>query len=50
MRAWERPWIGFEKGDQPQLLWNVKGRKVHAVEDIPDIVLKNLVEKYPDRV
>lgn len=50
MRAWERPWIGFEKGDEEQILWNVKGRKVHRVEDIPDIAIKNLVERYPDRV
>lgn len=50
MRAWERPWIGFEKGDDTQILWNVKGRKVHSVNDIPDIVMENLVAKYPDRV
>ncbi len=50
MRAWERPWSGHQKGDDTQLLANVKGTKLHSVEDIPDIVKRHLVEKYPERL
>lgn len=50
MRAWERPWIGVGKDDDAQLLWNVKGLKCHSVDEFPDIIKKNLLEKYPDRV
>lgn len=50
MRAWERPWIGVGKDDQAQLLWNVKGTKLHSVDDFPDIMKTYLVKKYPDRV
>jgi hypothetical protein len=50
MRAWERPWIGVGKDDQAQLLWNVKGTKLHSVDDFPQVVRKYLVDKYPGRV
>jgi hypothetical protein len=50
MRAWERPWMGHAKGDDTQLLFNVKGTKLHSVDDFPDIVKEHLVKKYPDRV
>jgi hypothetical protein len=50
MRAWERPWIGVGKDDQAQLLWNVKGTKLHSVDDFPEVMKKHLVSKYPDRV
>lgn len=50
MRAWERPWIGVDKSDDAQLLWNVKGTKVHRVEEIPALVRDTILKKYPDRV
>jgi len=50
MRAWERPWIGVGKDDQAQLLWNVKGTKLHSVDDFPDVMKTHMVRKYPDRV
>lgn len=50
MRAWERPWIGVGKDDDTQLLWNVKGTKLHSVDEMPDLIVKNLIEKYPDRI
>lgn len=50
LRAWSRPWIGIGKDDDTQILWNVKGKKVHSVDDFPEMVRKNLVTKYPDRV
>lgn len=50
MRAWERPWIGIGKEDDAQLLWNVKGTKLHSVEEIPGLVADNILKKYPDRI
>ncbi|MEM8917391.1 MAG: hypothetical protein AAGE37_00920 [Pseudomonadota bacterium] len=50
MRAWARPWIGIGKDDDAQVLWNVKGTKMHSADDFPDLVRDNLVAKYPDRV
>jgi hypothetical protein len=50
MRAWERPWIGVGKDDQAQLLWNVKGTKLHSVDDFPDVMKKHVVSRYPERV
>jgi hypothetical protein len=50
MRAWERPWIGVGPDDQAQLLWNVKGTKLHSVDDLPEVMKQHLVRKYPDRV
>ena len=50
MRAWERPWMGVGKDDDTQLLWNVKGTKMHSVDDMPKLILDNIVKKYPDRV
>ncbi len=50
MRAWARPWIGIGKDDDTQLLWNVKGSKMHSLDDFPSMVRDNLVAKYPDRV
>jgi hypothetical protein len=50
MRAWERGWTGFSKPDETQILWNVKGTKVHSLDDMPDIIQRTLLAKYPDRV
>jgi len=50
MRAWERPWIGVGKDDPAQLLWNVKGTKLHDVEAFPDLIKRTILAKYPDRV
>lgn len=50
MRAWERPWIGVGRDDQAQLLWNVKGTKLHSVDEFPEVMKTHLVKKYPDRV
>jgi hypothetical protein len=50
MRAWERPWMGHAKGDDTQIMMNVKGTKLHKVDDFPDIMKENLLKKYPDRV
>lgn len=50
MRAWERKWTGFTKPDEPQILWNVKGTKVHSVDDMPEIIRRTLLAKYPDRL
>ncbi|MEM6575335.1 MAG: hypothetical protein AAF736_13765 [Pseudomonadota bacterium] len=50
MRAWERPWIGIGKDDDAQLLWNVKGTKLHDPNQIPGLVADNILKKYPDRI
>lgn len=50
MRAWERPWIGVGREDDAQLLWNVKGTKLHSVDDFPEIMKTYIARKYPDRV
>lgn len=50
MRAWSRPWIGIGKDDDTQVLWNVKGTKVHSLEDFPSLLRDHLVSKYPGRV
>lgn len=50
MRAWERPWMGVGKDDAAQLLWNVKGTKLHSVDDFPQVIKTHMISKYPDRV
>lgn len=50
LRAWERSWTGFAKPDETQMLWNVKGTKMHDLDDIPEIINRTLLAKYPDRV
>ena len=50
MRAWERSWTGFSKPDETQILWNVKGTKMHSLDRMPDIIKRTLLAKYPDRI
>ena len=50
MRAWERSWTGFAKPDETQMLWNVKGTKIHDLDDMPEIIKRTLLAKYPDRI
>lgn len=50
LRAWERDWTGFSKPDETQMLWNVKGTKIHDLDDMPEIINRTLLSKYPDRI
>ena len=50
MRAWERPWLGHDRGDDTQILFNVKGTKLHSVDEFPEIMKKHVVDVYPERV
>lgn len=50
MFAWMRPWMGFEKYSDTQVLWNVKGTKMFDPDQFPEMLRKHLVEKYPNRV
>ncbi|MDX2142541.1 MAG: hypothetical protein SFV19_04240 [Rhodospirillaceae bacterium] len=50
MRAWERPWMGHAKGDDTQILFNVKGTKLHSVDDFPEIMKEHVLKVYPERV
>ena len=49
-RARGRKWLGFADDDPTQLMWNVKGRKVHSVDDFPDFIKELIVDVYPERV
>jgi len=50
MRAWERPWLGFDRADPTQILWNVTGQKVFGPDNIP-LLIRDLVSRdFPDRL
>ncbi len=50
LRAWERSWTGHIEPDDTQILWNVKGNKLHDLDDMPEIINRTLLTKYPDRI
>lgn len=49
-RARGRKWLGLGEEDPTQMLWNVKGQKVHSVNDFPDNFKEWILNDYPDRV
>ena len=49
-RARGRKWLGLAEDDPTQLMWNVKGQKVHSVDDFPDQIKDWVFDEHPDRV
>ena len=50
MRARNRRWLELGPDDPTQLLWSVKGQKVHSVDDFPEQIREWMQTEHPDRV
>ena len=49
-RARGRKWLGFDDDDPTQMMWNVKGRKVHSIDAFPDEIREWALTDHPDRI
>ena len=49
-RARSRRWLGLGPDDPTQLMWNVKGQKVHSVDDFPEQIREWIDTEHSDRV
>lgn len=49
-KAFEKPWAGYTENDQDLLFSKATGKKVHSLDDLPDIHKRLIAEKYPERL
>lgn len=49
-KAFEKPWAGYTEDHKDSLMSLASGKKVHSVDDLPNIIKNTILKKYPDRI